>query len=226
MDARTIESPTVRRIAKGEVALAELWQQIERDGAPLLEARPGDPSHLLVTLLLRGTPATRNAVVVRGPAGFDTPRNCMQRLGKSDLWFRSYRIARDARCCYDLSENDDSTPPWVNSNHAAAMARWRPDRLNPHRYTIVEVEGRAHPRSLLELPDAPPLRESTPAPEATRGSTVRHHVESRHLGNTRPVDVYTPHPNHGQPRALLIVFDGIAFTRTVPTPAILATTPA
>ncbi|MFI5307149.1 MAG: enterochelin esterase domain-containing protein, partial [Polyangiales bacterium] len=221
MDASTIESLTLRRVATGETGLHDLWEQIARNGAPLVEALPDDPDHVLVTFLLRGTCATRNAVVVGGPAGFDTPQNGMQRLGATDLWFRSYRVARGVRCLYDLSENDSLTPLWATSDHAAVVALWKPDTLNPRRCTIIEGEGQVYTRSLLELPDAPLLRESRPVPETTRGELRRHHFESKHLGNTRPVDVYTPHPSHGSPRALLIVFDGIAFTRTVPTHTIL-----
>lgn len=216
-----IESPTLRRVANGEAELSKLWQRIERDGAPLVEELPDDPGRLLVTFLFRGTPATRNVVVVGGPAGFDTPANQMQRLGGSELWFRSYRVARGARCLYDISENDSLTPPWRTADPGGVMASWRPDPLNPRRYTIIEVEGRADARSLLELPGAPPLRESNPVPDAARGKLTRHQLASRHLGNNRPIDVYTPPAHHGPPRVLLIVFDGIAFTRTVPTPAIL-----
>ena len=85
---------------------------------------------------------------------------------------------------------------------------------------MVDVEGRSYRRSLLELPGAPALTDSERR-DVPRGTLARQRVTSEHLGNTRDVDVYLPHADHGAPRALLIVFDGVAFTHTVATPTIL-----
>jgi enterochelin esterase family protein len=58
-------------------------------------------------------------------------------------------------------------------------------------------------------------------PELPAGALQEHRIESAALGNRRPLWLYLPHASHGAPQALLIVFDGVAFTRTVPTPRIL-----
>ena len=125
------DSPTLQRIARGDLSEGELWARVAREGAPLGEALDGERGHRLVTFVFRGTAATRNAVVVGGPGGFDVAGNRMQRLGDSELWFRSYRMEREARCLYEISENDSLTPPWEMDLGRGLPSVWAPDPLNP-----------------------------------------------------------------------------------------------
>src|SRR5207302_1064112 len=59
MGSALIESPTLRAVADGKSTAAELWQQLQRDGAPVIEDLVGDSDHRLVTFVLRGSSATR-----------------------------------------------------------------------------------------------------------------------------------------------------------------------
>lgn len=197
-----------------------LWSEVAERGAPLVEAG-GDAACRLVTFLFRGTPQTRHVVVCGGPAGFDLPRNRMARLGDSDLWYRSYALPADTRCYYYVMENGPLAPPWAGDGLPDLEELARADPLNPRRATVIEEEGEARYTSLLELPDAPALRWSRDDGTAPRGATCAHTLDSVVMGHGRPLFVHAPHVSLGPPRALLVVFDGVAFTRTVPTPAIV-----
>lgn len=216
-----IESPSLRRVVEGGESLADFWRRAEAEGAPLIEALADEPTARLVTFVFRGSPQTRNVAVVGGPAGFDIPRQQMQQLHASDLWFRSFRVPRDTRTVYELSENGPLLAPWQTRDLATLFATFRADPLNPRCCRIVESVGQSTTRSLLELPDAPPLRHSAGHPDLPAGELQEHPIESTALGNRRPLWLYLPHASHGHVQALLIVFDGVAFTRTVPTPRIL-----
>jgi enterochelin esterase family protein len=221
VDPAAIESAVLRRLVSGDATLNALWRHIETHGAPLVEPVPDQPDQRLVSFVFRSRPQTRNVVVVGGPAGYDAPEQRMQRLGDTDLWFRSYHVPRDTRCCYQLSENDALIPPWETTDPESATANWQPDSLNRRRCEIVEVEGSSRGQSLLELPHAPHLRYGERRSDVPQGTLEDHRITSAVLGNTRGLRLYTPHSNLGPPRALLIVFDGVAFTHTVPTPTIL-----
>src|SRR5689334_14191758 len=104
-----ISSARLRSLRRADIT-EELWAKIGQQGTPLVEEIEV-PGSRLVTFLYRGGPDTRQVAVVAGPAGFALPDNQMQRLGDSDLWFRSYRVAADARCFYQLAENGPQVAP-------------------------------------------------------------------------------------------------------------------
>jgi enterochelin esterase family protein len=221
VQAVMVESPILRRVVDGSERLGDFWQRIAAEGAPLIEALPAEPATRLVTFVFRGDSQTRSIAVVGGPAGFDIPNQQMQPWNGSDLWFRSYRVPRETRTVYELSENGPLLAPWQTRDLAPLVATFRADPLNPRRCRIVESVGPCITRSLLELPDAPPMPHGAAHPDCPRGSLQEHHIESAALGTRRPLSFYLPDPSHGAPQGLMIVFDGVAFTRTVPTPRIL-----
>jgi enterochelin esterase-like enzyme len=214
-----ISSARLRGLRSADVG-EEFWAEIGRQGTPLVE-EVEEAGSRLVTFVLRGGPDTRQVAVVAGPAGFALPQNQMERLGESDLWFRSYRVAADARCFYQLAENGPQLAPWQTRDFAALHESWRADPLNPRTYAIVEQEGSEQVVSVLELADAPAMPFSRFDPVVPRGRLSAHALESVVMKETRPLLEYTSDPSFGAPSVLLIVFDGVAFTRTVPTPTIL-----
>src|SRR5213596_899030 len=67
-----LESPRLRALAEkvragSSRALAEFWDAVQREGAPLVEPGAGDSTLLLVTFVYHGDSATRNVVLFRGP---------------------------------------------------------------------------------------------------------------------------------------------------------------
>jgi enterochelin esterase family protein len=195
-------------------AVAAFWDELRAGGAPLVEPVPGNPDSSLVPFVWRGSPATRNVVVVDGVAagvgGVDPANSRLIRLAGTDVWFRTYEIRNDARFTYRLSEND-SLVSFVDLKRNEASVS---DPLNPRRYET------GH--SYVELPDAPPQR-ALAAPMGPRGMVERTTFGENGTFGARPVWVYTPPGFERETRTypLLVVLDGSPYTTLVPTPTIL-----
>lgn len=203
-------------------ALGEFWREVERAGAPLVEPAGGDAQSLLVTFLWRDG-AAQKFVAVFPFARVNPLPHLFERLGETDVWFRSYRLRRDARFEYLVSA-EDSLAPFAARDPAGPggwLAGLRPDPLNPRRFVEPPDEespgGAGYVGSVVELPGAPPQPYV-----AERAGVAKGRVELRRHGGRR-VWVYTP-PGYrpaGRPHRLLVLFDGRQYTRSIPTPTIL-----
>lgn len=226
------ESPRVlelkRDLGSGRAGvLEEFWRGVSREGAPLVEPIQGDERNLLVTFLWRGG-AAEKFVAVFPVARVNPLPHLFARLEGTDLWYRSYRLRRDARFEYLLSAQDSLAP--FAAREPAGAGGWledlRPDPLNPRRF--VEPPDEESPgaspyvSSVVELPGAPPQPFV-----GEREGVKRGRVELLRSGGEgkdgRRVWVYTP-PGYkptGRPYRLLVLFDGRDYTRSIPTPTIL-----
>lgn len=156
-------SPTIRALTPGK--LADFWKEVERRGAPLVETIDGDPQHVYVTFLFRHTPGTEDVMVQLFPLSLvDRDAWRLKRFGETDLWYRTMRLARDARFQYLLVRNPLPATGVYQSplSEARSILRDAPmaDPLNPRKY------GEA---SLLELPGAPPQPWIAARPQVPKG---------------------------------------------------------
>jgi enterochelin esterase-like enzyme len=236
VSARAAEGPESPRLAalkraleSGRAeALGEFWREVAREGAPLVEPIKGDEQNLLVTFLWRDRAAGK-FVAVFPFARVNPLPHLFARMEGTDLWYRSYRLRRDARFEYLVAAEDSLSPfaapePWEAGGWVADL---RPDPLNPHRFVEPRDEespdGEENVTSVVELPGAP----AQPF-VAERAGVAKGRVELlRYGGGTndkgRRVWVYTP-PGYrpdGRPYRLLVLFDGLHYARIVPTPTIL-----
>lgn len=207
-------SPTIRALRPDK--LPEFWNDVKRRGSPLVEPIEGDPQHVYVTFLFRHTPGTEDVMVQLFPLSLvDRDAWRLKRFGDTDLWYRTMRLARDARFQYLLVRNPLPATGVYQSplGEARSILRDPPmaDPLNPRKY------GEA---SLLELPEAPPQPWIAVRPEVPKSKVERFPMPSKHLGNERNIDVYTP-AAPARNMEVLIVMDGPAYLNLVPTPVIL-----
>jgi APA family basic amino acid/polyamine antiporter len=216
-------------VAAGDRAATEgFWRSIEQSRAPLIEQIEGAVD-MLVTFLWRALPE-QEAVNVRvysdGLTPYEQAGDALQRLGKTDVWYRTYRVPRNARFVYYLAWPQGAVPRsdslqritaengLVYETLADPLARWN------------YVQERDQVRKLFsyaEGSDAPAqpyiaVREGVP-----RGSVETIEVDSKILGNQRKVSIYTP-PGYrakGSTYGLLLLFDRRSYLSDVPTPTIL-----
>lgn len=214
--------------AGNRAALRSFWQEVAKEGTPLIETIPGDDKHVLVTFLWRGAEDTKNVVVfsVLGVlwsySGNQLAQNQMTHMTDTDLWYKTYLVRKDARFTYYLSPNDALLPSEARKEDKD-WATWQPDPLNPHR------QVRPHPdkdwiSSVVELPDAPPLQPWVkPTPGVPAGHLNVHRLSSKILGNERRIWVYTApgYKPNGGPYHLLVLFDGWTYSQMIPTSTIL-----
>jgi len=197
-------------------ATEKFWAEMPGN-SPLVEPDPDDSACSLVTFVWRGDAETRNVGLIGGPVIHDFNK-WLQRLGASDIWYRTERIPNTARFTYSFQVNrPDEWPIDV----AQSTALWlknipRPDPLNANSEDDASV---------VELPDAPPEpwlgRTEGMSPAATkvflkipgvpRGAVQSHVLRSSILKQDRRVDVYTPinyDATAPKPYKLLVLFEG------------------
>jgi enterochelin esterase-like enzyme len=189
-----VESPRIARLrADGDVAA--FWAEVRERGAPLVEAREGEPGHRTVTFVWRGTDATRGVVLLANkltdPSVWE--QSTLERLEGTDVWHRSYRLRADWRATYQLAPDDGGPeggtvggPP---SRWGAAAARAVPD---PHNCRTFPSRYGDAPHSIVELDDAPPQPYVAQRPAVARGTLTQHRLASDIMDNERDVWLYEP----------------------------------
>jgi enterochelin esterase-like enzyme len=208
--------------AGNRAALERFWQDVTKQGTPLVEPVKEADRQVLLTFLWRAKEETRNVVVFGGVAGTDINENQMTRLLDTDLWYKTYKVRDDARFSYSLSLNDSLVPfERIDLKDQKAVnqriSTFKTDPLNPKTYLGLP------PTSLVELPGAPPQPWTKRSPDVPAGKIEEKKLKSAILGNERKVWVYTPpgYKTSGEPYGLMVLFDGFAYTLLVPTPVIL-----
>jgi enterochelin esterase-like enzyme len=194
-------------------AVGRFWEETAKQGTPLVEPVPADPSLARVTFLWRGDARTRGVFLLGSLSG----EALLARLDGTDVWFRSYTVRRDARFTYRLAPFRGPAPKAPGKIRETATV----DPLNPHRHPPTGPPL----LSVAEMPDAPAQpwiarRPGTPAGVVKDGVTL----QSAILKGGRPVAVYTPPgyaPGAESAYPLLIVFDGSAYRDLIPLPVIL-----
>jgi enterochelin esterase-like enzyme len=196
-------------------ALEAFWQDVAKQGTPLVEPIPGDDRNVLVTFVWRAA-APQKDVILRAwalahieEAGFEFQ---MQALAGTDLWYRTYKLRRDLRFSYGLAA-DLSTRP------SGSVAIYQTDPLNPRS----SLDFNLKKESFVELPAAtaqPWIQQQTGVPH---GTVEEHRFKSPILGNERRVWVYTPagYSESAKPYALLVLFDGRQYLEAMATPVTL-----
>lgn len=212
---------------RGE-ALGEFWREVERAEAPLVEPVQGDDENLLVTFLWRDGAAER-FVAVFPFARVNPLPHLFARMGGTDLWYRSYRLRRDARFEYLISAQGSLAP--FAAREPTGAGGWledlRPDPLNPRRFVEPPDEespgGSPYVSSVLELPGAPPQPFVAERSDVKKGRVELLRYGAGTSDGERRVWVYTPpgYTRAARPYPLLVLFDGWQYTHTIPVPTIL-----
>jgi enterochelin esterase family protein len=218
-------SPTIealrKQLAQGEKSTESFWRKAAESGTPLVEPIEKNDKYVLVTFLWRGTPDTRNVLVVGSFWTRPMTEYVMTQLGGSDVWYLTLRMPGGARFAYALSPND----PLASDGPRAMqrMATTQSDPLNPRRWFCGAAASRYECQSLAELPGAPPQPWIVRNSQTPTGTIDKHTIKSERLKNERNLSVYVP-PNYrrdARPYALLVLFDEGAYLNNVPTPVIL-----
>ncbi|GCE29112.1 hypothetical protein KDA_45960 [Dictyobacter alpinus] len=228
-------SPRMERLmremgaGRSEEVLAEFWQEIAEQGAPIVESIIDEETRdRLVTVVWHGGPETRNVVVFGGlTANTPLKENLMINVLETDLWYRTYRLASTAHTSYYFAQNDSLVPLKEEKDMQARMRTCQPDPLNPRQF--VYAVGDEKPDdfiwtvSVLELADAHEQPWITRREEVPEGRVEQHTFESAILKNSRRVWIYTPagYSKEHEPYGILLLFDGPAYLHLVPTPTII-----
>ena len=219
-----LESPRLRALqqtlAQGG-STDSFWEEVKKQGAPLIEQQgvfpPLAEDERLVTFLWRG--ARQRVKLFSAPSG---DHDEMQRLGKSDVWFGSYRVPRTARIGYKLAPDIPQLKGSFWERRRAILATAQHDPFNDHFFPADAVD-QFDGESVVELPDAPSQPWIVRNGKNPAGKVERQTFTSQILGNKRDLFIYRP--PHFIPASkehnLLIVFDGERYVDDVNVPVML-----
>ncbi|WP_249205208.1 enterochelin esterase [Achromobacter sp. Marseille-Q0513] len=213
-----MDSPRIaalaRTLAQGGDTAA-FWREVAQQGAPLVE--PLDDKRDLVTFLWRG--AERNVRLFGSPSSDHAQ---LERLGQSDVWYRSFALPRTARLSYRLAPDVPELPASDGQRRRAILATAQADPLNAKAYPARGIDPFQY-SSALELADAPPQPWIAPRAGVTPGTVEALELKSAILGNTREIHLYRPAgwQPAGADNHVLVLFDAGPYLSRVPTPVIL-----
>ncbi|CAB3701474.1 hypothetical protein LMG3458_02682 [Achromobacter deleyi] len=216
--APVIDSPRLAALA-GTLAQGgstdAFWREVAERGAPLVE--PVDATHDRVTFLWRG--AERNVRLFGSPSSDHAQ---LQRLGASDVWYKSFVLPRSARLSYKMAPDVPELPASDTARRRAILATAQADPLNPKAYPERGIDAFQY-SSVLELAEAPAQPWVAPRAGVEPGTVQTHVLASAILGNTRDIQLYRPagwRPG-GADNHVLVLFDAGPYLSRVPTPTIL-----
>jgi len=196
-------------------ALARFWATVEERGTPLVDPIPESPALVLVTFVWRSDEPIDNVALIENFSVVDPRGTVLERIGETNVWYRSFVMHADLRFTYEYSVNDSLISVYEDPNPGERWARFRSDPLNPDTSDFAAMALYGLPpnetrESYVELPNAAPQPHLVYRPEIARGRFVSHRWQSAALGTDRSLQVYLPagyEPETGEP-SLLIVFDG------------------
>jgi enterochelin esterase-like enzyme len=201
-------------------ALENFWQEVTKQGTPLVEPIKGESRYVWLTFLWRAKEETKNVVIGSDLGNWrDLSTLQMTRLADTDLWYKTYRVRDDARFPYRLSVND-SLIPFYSEAREKQPTKFQPDPLNPRQYDFFKPTI----YSVVELPAAPSLALITRPPDVPKSQGGRiDRFHSTILNNDHRVWVYTPpgYKREGKPYNLLLLFDGSGYVSLIPAPVVL-----
>lgn len=209
-------------------ALAAFWDDVARNGAPLIEPLPDQPGSCLVTFLWceqEAEPVDSVTMLAWFLTG-DPTEHRLQRLPGTNLLYLSVPMRADIQTTYLFLLNDAGTPLRQDPDIEARLRRAVCDPLNPLRV----MEPGAQPAasaywpdsSLLRLPEATPFRWKR-RQDVPHGVVTEHRFRSDRLENERTIWVYTPpeYTEAAAPAALLVQCDGDECVSTMDMPQVL-----
>ncbi|MGE5242988.1 MAG: alpha/beta hydrolase-fold protein [Betaproteobacteria bacterium] len=233
--AEAQQSPGIAALTRGVVAgdahaVDNFWSTIARNSSPLLEPIPGDDAHVRATFLWKDPGDTKVVVVDARFFGVDPatePRNRMQRVPGTSIWYLTVSLPTDAEVMYQF---------WINPPDSGAGAPGRatqsyaiPDPLNAYTYPekddpLYDPSQPWRIASVARMRGAPENPWLVRNAGVARGTFTQHSIQSAHLtmANPRNVWVYTTPGAVPQRPNVLILFDGnTTYQRRIPTVAIL-----
>lgn len=210
-----IISPRIQKLyeelkSDKDKALEEFWNEVRKNGSPIIEKIEDDDENCLVTLLWRETQPIDNVRVIGEIFGIDPDFTKFYRLTGTDLLFRTWKANKNAHCFYILILNGKDGQDWGEFNFIV-------DPLNPQKYVCVEYDKDPEPylicneESYVALPGYKESIWTIEESHATKGKVeVIDEFESNILSNKRRVWMYTPagYDKNSEPCALSIFTDG------------------
>ncbi|GCD09389.1 alpha/beta hydrolase-fold protein [Clostridium tagluense] len=187
-------------------SLHEFWNNMEINGAPLIETIDGDSENVLVTFIYKPHEEIENVVLIP-PIGRDNLlENRLEKLSQTNLWYITYKIKNDVRFKYSFCVNDSFDDDWTK--------RWDNliyDKLNKNTLTFKGGDGKEDEiESYAVMPNANEQFWVKERKATAKGRIYEHQLHSESLEKHRRIRVYTPYgySQGNKPYKFLVLTDG------------------
>ncbi|MFX0003931.1 MAG: alpha/beta hydrolase [Candidatus Hodarchaeota archaeon] len=210
-------SPTISKLQKNIIvnknkAISDFWNEIEKRGTPIFEKIEGDNENYLITFIARGDEDVENIFVFNTFVRDDMKEGLLGRIEDTNVYYRSYKIAKCIRDTYLYSKNNPFEPKNPEENVLKHVDLIFSDPFNSHLQKF-KVNGLDLPLNEFECPDAPLQPWYGERSDIKRGNIEEFLLFSEILKKSRKILAYTP-PNYSKnhpPYHFLLLFDGILF---------------
>lgn len=186
-------------------AINLFWENIEREGAPLIESIKDDGKNALLTYIYKGDDSTKNIVVMHPTCWKDYEDNMLVNIPGTNVWHKSYVIKNDVMGRYDFSVNDALDEDWAKRNSNISH-----DVYNKNRIIFKGEEGEEDSIvSYFVMPKVEKPVWTIEREEVNKGILEFHNVYLKSIDNERKIYVYKPN-NYSQDNTykLLVLTDG------------------
>lgn len=186
--------------------LERFWENIEQNGAPLIETIPTDSEHHLVTFIFKGDEKVKNVLVIPEMEDCKFLNYRMERLLNTNLWYISCTIRNDIRFQYSFSVNDLLDDDWDSRFESLQH-----DELNKNFLYVEDEDDRENEvLSFVVMPKADEhvwVREDL---NTLKGELIEYQFKIEKLDEARRLRIYTPHSykKEGRPYKFLVLTDG------------------
>jgi enterochelin esterase-like enzyme len=235
------ESPRIATVRSAiesgnKAVVATFWEDMSKTGTPLIERLPDDKENMLVTFLWKGTPATKNVLIVWFPFTMQSPdKYRLTQIADTNVWYRTLKVNKRKRFIYRLAPNAPAFRSSDDNGGDLFPTIWAGSQIDPlnENHWASDPEDPDVPAhqgfSAVEMPDAPPQPWGVRAKGIAEGKVERHMLTSALMKNDREIGVYLPsgYSKTAEAFGLLILFDENAYLKNdkqsarVPTEAIL-----
>jgi enterochelin esterase family protein len=223
MSSIQYNSPKINALAEqviiGNTKSIDLfWQNIEREGTPLIETINGDKNNSLLTYVFKGEENTKNVIVMHPTCWKDYKDNTLSNIPGTNVWYKSYVIRNDVRGRYDFSVNDALDEDW-----AKRSSNIRHDVYNKNRIIFKGDEGEEDSIvSYFVMPNAEKPVWTVEKETVFKGSVEPHNIYLRELDKMRKIYVYKPY-NYSQENTykMLLLTDGDTYIDILSAPTVM-----
>ena len=177
-------SPVLQQLAKAQFQpqqVEKFWQEVIKTGTPLVEKISDDER--MITFLFRG--AKNNVRLFGAPSG---DHENLVRLGKTDIWYKSFQVPADTRLTYQLAVDvpDIAGSPW--QKRAAIRYTAQADPLN--RTPCPQNAADPYNQDSTVVLDKAPRQVFVEDLAAPQGKTESFAFFSQKLGNSHTITLY------------------------------------
>lgn len=144
----------IEQIKSGDISSVELfWEDVEKNGAPLVEKIDGDNENVLITFLYKAISNIENMLIYGAFPGFRYSENIMTRIIDTNIWYKTYIVRNNVKFKYNFSLNYE-----FDNDYKKIKSKSFLDPLNPNKIVFIKdeesVDSTEMINSLLVLPEA------------------------------------------------------------------------